>query len=115
MLLTQTEIEIKDEFEEGCSKFKNLPEKNPLTKIWPAKSKNLGKDVVRNKRVSISEAQMKNIKRVKVSVNRMKPPYCISCDKYYCSENELQNHTIDEHIKGYIEFMLFYLVKFIAF
>ena len=106
MLLIQTEIEIKDEFEEGCSKFKNLEEQNPVTKIWPVKSKNLGKDVVRNKRVSISVAEMKNIKRAKVSVDKIKPPYCISCDKYYCSESELQNHTIDEHIKGYIESML---------
>ena len=45
------------------------------------------------------------IKNVFVSVAQLKPPYCVSCDKYYCSENELKYHINFEHIKGYIEFM----------
>ena len=55
--------------------------------------------------------EMKKIEGVTVSVTKIKPPYCVSCDKYYCSEKELQNHINYKHVKGYIEFMTFIVKK----
>ena len=56
--------------------------------------------------------ELKKIEGVTVSVTRIKPPYCVSCDKYYCSEKELQNHMADfAHVKGNIEFMTFIVKK----
>ena len=75
------EIEIKEEFDEE--------------EIFKATNFNFKSNLIAN-------IQVRN---VFVSVAQLKPPYCASCDKYYCSVNELQYHINDEHIKGYIEFM----------
>ena len=56
----------------------------------------------KNKNVGID--QSKHIKSVvTVSLPRLKPPYCVLCDKYFCSGNDLQLHNNEKHVKTEIK------------
>ena len=98
-IFTNAKIENKIEIEKEDTTFRNLSGKI----IVKSEAK-----VENKKRKYIPESQMKQIKRLKLSVDPVKPPYCIFCDKYFCNEIDLQNHNFDEHVKGYIEFTLFF-------
>ena len=98
-IFTYAKIENKIEIEKEDTTFRNLSGKI----IVKSEAK-----VENKKRKYIPESQMKQIKRLKLSVDPVKPPYCIFCDKYFCNEIDLQNHNFDEHVKGYIEFTLIF-------
>ena len=59
-------------------------------------------DTYSNKAIKSANHISQQVWHSKVSVEKIKPPYCESCDKYYCSEMDLQYHTTIEHDYEYI-------------
>ena len=115
LMLEHTQIEHKIL---KPKRVKKIPQK--LIDLMPVKQKPGSKEnknsneYIRKYYTRIKREELKKIEGVAVSVTRIKPPYCVSCDKYYCSEKELQIHINYKHVKGYIEFMTF-IVKKVTF